>query len=224
MAFVRVAPLVKIKSFGDDPPPGFPEGGSTLFMKNFVLEGTPLVWGREREGGTKDGKILKQWFKKVPQFPTKKGLEKGGSNLALLNNFDLRTNPDDDGFGIVPPPGVASFGIDTKSFYGNLREAKMSIRCFSIKQFEWIEKLYARPGHHVVIEWGWSHYIDNTTKEIKTQGDLLTDAGNEIFWAEKASAGAIYRELEKRKEERSGNYDGFLGIIKNFHFRLEVLL
>jgi hypothetical protein len=225
-AFIRVAPLVKVKSFGDDPPPGFPEGGSTLFMKNFVLEGTPLVWARDREGGGSDGKITKEWFTRVPQFPTGKGLKFGGTNQSLLNNPDLRTTPDLNGFGIIPPPGVTSFSIDTKSFYGNLREAKMSIRCFSIKQFEWIEKIYARPGHHVTIEWGWSHYIDNKTGEIKQQGDLLTDPGNTTFWGEEGSggsvsAGLIYRELDQRKEERSGNYDGFLGIIKNFQSKME---
>jgi hypothetical protein len=225
-AFIRVAPLVKVKSFGDDPPPGFPEGGSTLFMKNFVLEGTPLVWARDREGGGSDGKITKEWFTRVPQFPTGKGLKFGGTNQSLLNNPDLRTNPDLDGFGIIPPPGVTSFSIDTKSFYGNLREAKMSIRCFSIKQFEWIEKIYARPGHHVTIEWGWSHYIDNKTGKIEQQGDLLTDPGNTTFWGEEGSGGAvsaglIYRELDQRKEERSGNYDGFLGIIKNFQSKME---
>ena len=214
-AFVRVSPLVKIikddeKNINGLPnTPGF--DGSTDFMKNFVLEGVPLK--NEDDNSSK----LFTSFKKMSQFPS--NLSSRGNKNSLLNNPIIKTSPDGDGFGIVPPPGVISCGVDTKSFYGNLREAKLSIRCFSIAQFEWVEKLYARPGHHILLEWGWDHYIDNPTGNIKNGDTLISD--REDFWDDNIDAGKIYQEIEIKKKERSGNYDGFLGIIKNFTSKVE---
>lgn len=214
-AFVRVSPLVRIVKDDEKGINGLPNtpgfDGSTNFMKNFVLEGVPL----KNEGNNSSKPFTS--FKKMPQFPSNPS--PNGNYNSLLNNPILKTSPDSDGFGIVPPPGVISCGVDTKSFYGNLREAKLSIRCFSIAQFEWVEKLYARPGHHILLEWGWDHYIDNSTGEINNNNKLISD--REDFWDDNIDAGKIYRLIEFNKKGRYGNYDGFLGIIKNFTSKVE---
>jgi len=200
-AFLRVAPLVNITDetiIGNNTPP-------TEFSKNFVLEGAPLIYNNNK-------------FSKGPQFPTH--LSSNGNKNSLLNNPNLRTSPNKDGFGIVPPPGVTSLKVKTKSFYGNLREATVNIKCFNISQFDIIEKIYARPGHHVLIEWGWSHFLDynkDSNKFKKTQTtSLISDPSNKVFWGNKVDAGKVYRQIDEKKVNYKGCYDGFLGIIKNF--------
>lgn len=219
-AFLRVAPLVNIKDKkilgGLDP---------VEFSKNFVLEGVPLNYNKSSAKATNSkGKEYDKdtsTLTKMPQFPSQ--LSKDNSN-SLLNNPLLRTSPDEDGFGIIPPPGVTGMKMKTKSFYGNLRECSLTIRCFSIQQFEIIEKLYTRPGHHVLLEWGWNQYMgqyksgEYYTKPI---GALISDVTNKKFWEESISAGPIYRAIDKYKIKYKGCYDGFLGIVKNFTSKVE---
>lgn len=219
-AFLRVAPLVNIKDKkilgGLD---------SVEFSKNFVLEGVPLNYNKSSakvtnskgKEYTKDTSTLT----KMPQFPSQ--LSKGNSD-SLLNNPLLRTSPDKDGFGIIPPPGVTSMKLKTKSFYGNLRECSFTIRCFSIQQFEIIEKLYTRPGHHVLLEWGWNQYMGQHKSGnyyTRPVGALVSDVTNKKFWGKSVSAGPIYREIDRYKVKYKGCYDGFLGIVKNFTSKIE---
>lgn len=211
-AFLRVAPLVNIM---DETITG--KLSPTEFSKNYVLEGSPLIYDKGGEGSTKSRLF------KPSQFPSQ--LNTSGNTNSLLNNPTLRTTPDSDGFGIVPPPGVTSFSIKTKSFYGNLREATLSIRCFNISQFEIIEKIYSRPGHHVLIEWGWSHFLsyNNKTKKFEKENiaNIISDVDNKNFWSDKVDAGKLYRDIDENKIAYKGCYDGFLGIVKNFDSSVE---
>lgn len=201
-AFLRVAPMVLITDEnilkGKDP---------LEFTKNYVLEGAPLLYDGEN-------------FKKGPQFPGELG--KTNTN-SLLNNPNIRTNAQ-GGFGIVPPPGVTSFSINTKSFYGNLREAKLSIRCFNLNQFEIIEKLYSRPGYHVMVEWGWSHFLNDKGQPQRVT-NLITSPDKEEFWGNKKEGfiepDPLYSLIDSQKQQYEGCYDGFLGIIKNFSTKIE---
>jgi hypothetical protein len=211
-AFLRVAPLVNIM---DESITG--KSSPTEFSKNYVLEGSPLIYDKGGEGSTKSRLF------KPSQFPSQ--LNTSGNTNSLLNNPTLRTTPDSDGFGIVPPPGITSFSIKTKSFYGNLREATLSIRCFNISQFEIIEKIYSRPGHHVLIEWGWSHFLsyNNKTKKFEKENiaNIISDVDNKNFWSDKVDAGKLYRDIDENKIAYKGCYDGFLGIVKNFDSSVE---
>lgn len=220
-AFLRISPTVVIKDQetlkGDQP---------INFAQHFVLEGVPLIKTQDLAPTLADESI----FKKGPQFPSNPS--KKGNKNTLLNNPTLRTSPDEDGFGIVPPPGVVSFSTQTKSFYGNVRAAKVTIRCFSLQQLNVIEKLYSRPGHHMFIEWGWNQYSDynmpqsqgkSTIKRINT---LITDLhyGRKEtfdFWGEELEAGELQREIAYLRKEYQGNYDGLLGIVDGFSTKVE---
>ena len=216
-AFLRISPTVIIKDQetlkGDQP---------VSFAQHFVLEGVPLIKTPDLEN--------ESIFKKGPQFPSNPS--KKGNKNTLLNNPTLRTSPDEDGFGIVPPPGVVSFSTQTKSFYGNVRAAKVTIRCFSLQQLNIIEKLYSRPGHHMFIEWGWNQYSDynmpqsqgkSTIKRINT---LITDLhyGRKEtfdFWGEELESGELQREIAYLRKEYQGNYDGLIGIVDGFSTKIE---
>ena len=138
-AFIRVAPLVNIKDEKITKPLKNAKG-RTEFSKYFVLEGAPLKYNKSsiivKDKKDKDKEVDTSTFSKMPQFPSQLTHR---NNDSLLNNPILRTSPDSDGFGIIPPPGITGMKLKTKSFYGNLRECNFTIRCFSIKQFEVID-------------------------------------------------------------------------------------
>ena len=165
-AFLRISPTVIIKDQETL------KGNNAInFAQHFVLEGAPLLPAHslsekeienyldENTGSDPiaNAKAINELsknklFKKGPQFPSNPS--KKGNKHSLLNNPTIRTSPDEDGFGIIPPPGVISFSTQTKSFYGNVRAAKVTIRCFSLQQLNIIEKLYSRPGHHMFMNGG----------------------------------------------------------------------
>lgn len=118
-----------------------------------------------------------------------------------------------DGYGIVPMPGITNATIRTKTAYGSLREAKVEFVVHNKRQLEVMELLYMRPGFPILIEWGWSMYIGNDGKK-ETYFPQIPD-----FWKEGSKTHLINSKILKNKALTSGNYDGFLGMCKNFEFQ-----
>jgi len=67
----------------------------------------------------------------------------------------------------VSTPIVESIEIDTDGANNTLKTAKVSVKCFSLKQFEMFELFFCKPGMNVLIEFG-----DNTL-ETKTYKDTI---------------------------------------------------
>ena len=110
-------------------------------------------------------------------------------------------------------PGITNATIRTKTAYGSLREAKVEFVVHNKRQLEVMELLYMRPGFPILIEWGWSMYIGNDGKR-ETYFPHIPD-----FWKEGSKTHLINAKIMKNKALTSGNYDGFLGMCKNFEFR-----
>lgn len=117
-----------------------------------------------------------------------------------------------DDFGIVPMPGIVSANIRTKSAYGSLREAKVEFACHNRRQLEVLELLYMRPGFPILLDWGWSVYFSNDGKKEIFFPSIDT------FWDTNVTIEEINSDIIKYKKLTSGNYDGFLGMCKNFEF------
>jgi hypothetical protein len=70
-----------------------------------------------------------------------------------------------------------------------------------------------RPGYSVLLEWGWTSYIDNS-------GNLVTtpEAPFDIFNSEYNNKDYqyVFNKLFEKEERAQGNYGGFLGIVKNY--------
>ena len=164
--------------------------GSNDMAQRFVLEGgTP-----KEEGGQREGFMH--------------GNQKGNSY------GDRRIFADEgDGFGIVPMPGITDANIRTVSPYGSLRNAKVNFVCHNRRQLEVLERLYMRPGFPILLEWGWTPYIDNNG-DIETSFPRLAN-----FFTTGYKINDLQDEINKRKVETGGNYDGFLGVCKNFEFK-----
>ena len=138
---------------------------------------------------------------------------RGGIGLGgAYGDPRIRSDKDEE-FGIVPMPGIIDAVIRTKSDNGSLREAQINFRAHNKRQLEVLETLYMRPGYPLLLEWGWSPYISNR-KTIEHFPDIL-----EEFFDQKSTEDLITNLVKARKTESGGNYDGFLGFVKNFEFK-----
>tara|TARA_R110002167_G_scaffold3964_4_gene18997 strand:+ start:7116 stop:11348 length:4233 start_codon:yes stop_codon:yes gene_type:complete len=120
-----------------------------------------------------------------------------------------------DSYGIVPMAGIVDVNVRTRTAFGSLRDAKVHFKCHNRRQLEVLELLYMRPGYPVLLEWGWAPYISNKGK-VENQANYITD---EIF-----KTGATYEGIEKsirdHRESLGGNYDGLLGYVKNYNYKV----
>ena len=188
--------------------------GSTL-SQNFILQGGVLSDFARNFNGEKS---VKRATTPRQSFP-KPGLR---TNLGY-GDLALGADATVDGFGIVPMPGITDATIRTKSAYGSLREAKINFECHNRRQLEVLEMLYMRPGYMVVIEWGWVPHINNKGEIIShlklVEDQLKTGENESLLYTNKIDQPTVFNAINKLKEDQSGNYDGFLGYIKNFGFK-----
>jgi hypothetical protein len=119
-------------------------------------------------------------------------------------------------YGHVPPPGILSAEIKPLD-NGTLREATIQITCHNLTQFLILESLYMKLKYSVLLEWGHSIWYDNT-------GTLRTDFPG---WIQSGflengltNLDSALGSLELARKESSGNYDAFLGWVKNFSWNL----
>tara|TARA_R110001592_G_scaffold115723_1_gene316351 strand:+ start:6108 stop:9812 length:3705 start_codon:yes stop_codon:yes gene_type:complete len=167
---------------------------SSNTAKTFILEGGTTKKG----GGQRDGFMH--------------GNRKGNA----YGSPEIFADAKDD-FGIVPMPGIIDANIRTKSAYGSLREAQVNFVCHNRRQLEVLERLYMRPGFPILVEWQWTPYVDNNgniQKQVKT---LSSNGG--MFWNKTSTFNKMQEQIHKFKAQTGGNYDGFIGICKNFDFK-----
>ena len=138
--------------------------------------------------------------------------------------------------GYVPMPGITSAQT---TYYNNgaLSKATVKIKCFSKEQFQLLDVLYLRPGYTLLLEFGWSVYLNSNTgtNENGQNSDDNTDleAGSILGMDGFKSAPLNfllnpgeykgnkdqYKMLSLISNERSkycGNYEAVYGKITNF--------
>ncbi len=118
-------------------------------------------------------------------------------------------------YGIQPPPGLISAKIDCKN-RGSIREATVEIKAYNLFQFELIELLYLRIGCTMLLEWGWSQFLDGNSKLQKMGSTLVEDTW---FEGQENNYTNTIREINNKRSTYSGNYDGFLGKVVNFDWK-----
>ena len=119
----------------------------------------------------------------------------------------------DDGYGIVPMPGITDANIRTKSAYGSLREAQINFICHNRRQLGILEKLYMRPGFPILVEWQWTPYVNNKGKIVNTSYTYPS------FWKKGITFDKLQNSILETKARTGGNYDAFIGLCKNFSFK-----
>jgi hypothetical protein len=137
---------------------------------------------------------------------------------AYGGSFDLRGNNTVDPqytrqFGIRPMPGITSVNLHTISAYGSLFETTVNFYAWDNHQLNELEILFMRPGYSVLLEWGWSQYINNNN--IPTIFDGLT-----VPAFSNLNQQDIYDRIETLRIKNDHNYDGMLGYVKNFSWKM----
>ena len=172
--------------------------GSGL-AERYVLEGGTLI---NIKKGSKSVSALRKGFP---------GTGKRGFGFTYGDPL-IRGDAKDD-YGIVPMPGITDANIRTKSAYGSLREAKINFKCHNQRQLEILELLYMRPGYPLLLEWGWTTYIDNDGNNTSKFPTIKE------FFDPYVSQELINKKIIQNKIDTGGNYDGMMGICKNFNYK-----
>ena len=197
--------------------------GSELARK-YILEGGTLFEEKDDQGiGTN-------------KFTLRSGAGKRSS--AYASDIDLGG---DRPLGYRPLPGITSIQINNKSAYGSLREATVKFYAWDKHQLEELELLYMRTGYSVLLEWGWSQYLQSGKFIKKNDGteDYSNTLDNvsirnfdtptiDIFYDKDilsppkdiTSDEVVYKKIESLNQSTNGNYDAMLGYVKNFSWQL----
>jgi hypothetical protein len=130
--------------------------------------------------------------------------------------------------GLRPMPGITDVRMRTIGAYGSLFETTVNFHAWDTHQLNELELLFMRPGYSVLLEWGWSqylNYVDGLTNATNTltenQLDPQVFSGQTInAFQEGLTQQAIYDKLEDLRKKHRYNYDGMLGYIKNFNWTL----
>ena len=188
--------------------------GASL-SQNFILQGGVLTdFARANiTSDLKEERIVRRLGEVRQSFP------KPGLGTALgYGDPAIGAEASDDGYGIVPMPGIIDATIRTKSAYGSLREAKINFEVHNQRQLEIAEMLYMRPGYMVLLEWGWCPFINNNG-EIVSNLRLVEDESGGAIYTNNITQPEVFTHINSLKESQNGNYDGLLAIVKNFGFQ-----
>ena len=149
---------------------------------------------------------------------------------AYGGNIDLSGDNIDPNYfrqlGIRPMPGITSVSLRTKAAYGSLFDTTVNFHAWDTHQLNELEILFMRPGYSVLLEWGWSQYLNYNNDKLKnqlTRGQLQYQSflGQTINpFNPSLTQNDIYKQLQDFREEYKHNYDGMLGYIKNFSWKL----
>ena len=139
---------------------------------------------------------------------------KGGIGYGLNNTYGFLSGPEQ---GLKPPPGITSITCNYKN-NGSLKQATVSMKCYTRSQFEAIEAVYLRLGYTVVLEWGNTLWFDNQGQFRQTQAysipNILFKDQNDV------DPETIFDRLAFNKKGTACNYDGMLGKVTNYSWTI----
>jgi hypothetical protein len=139
---------------------------------------------------------------------------RGGVGYGLDNSYGFLSGPEQ---GLKPMPGITSITCNYKN-NGSLKQAQVSLKCFTRSQFEALEAVYLRLGYTMVLEWGNTLYFDNDGNWQKFESYTIP---NILFKDEKeVDPQTITEGLQKAKISTAGNYDGMLAKVANYSWTL----
>ena len=122
--------------------------------------------------------------------------------------------------GYVPMPGITQADV---TYYNNgaLSKTVINVRCFSKTQFQLFDVLYLRPGYTLLMEFGWSQYLDSRKNPpvLKTFPDFYTNPMSLVLGQGITNQYAVYDAIKKTRETHCGNYEAVFGKISKFNWQ-----
>jgi hypothetical protein len=118
--------------------------------------------------------------------------------------------------GFIPMPGITDASVKYIN-NGALTKTEIKIKCYSKTQLALIDALYMRPGYTLLLEFGWSTYLDNNG-ELQTYNEFNSPALDYLFLPKNQDQNHfnVTELIQKERETRVGNYEGIYGKINNF--------
>lgn len=131
-----------------------------------------------------------------------------------LNTFDSSYHTAvNDRYRFRPRPGITSIKTDFKGTMGSTKSAIVEFQCWSLDDLEIIEQLYMVPGMSIILEWGWS---------LNSKGEMVGPLSTFLDTPSKDSQFMIkiMKSILKYRKDYYGSYDGLVGIVTNFNYKL----
>ena len=120
-----------------------------------------------------------------------------------------------DSYGIRPQPGIQNMSIVSHNQFGSLRTATVNFQVYTKKDLDACEILFMRPGMSVLLEWGWSLYIDPNTGGVKDM-----KKGIDVLGRTNVGFRTILAEIRAKQKDYGYGYDALFGFVKNFKWSL----
>lgn len=156
-------------------------------------------------------------------YKTRSGVIK---NKSLFNSFNsLYGGMGFKDQGLQPIPGIIDVSVECVN-RGSIKKATVTLKAFNKFQFSIIETLYLRLGYIMMLEYGWDKYVNNIdestnppTIDIQNTGTTIID---DIWFAQEKGKTPrdVISIIDIYRSRYRGNYDGFLGKVTNFEWKL----
>ena len=122
--------------------------------------------------------------------------------------------------GYVPMPGITQADV---TYYNNgaLSKTVINVRCFSKTQFQLFDVLYLRPGYTLLMEFGWSQYLDSRENPpvLTNFPDFYTNPMSLVLGQGITNQYAVYDAIKETRETHCGNYEAVFGKISKFNWQ-----
>jgi hypothetical protein len=202
--FLRLASSVNLTNLGEDSvlqkllDLGIPEPllSEDQLAKNLILQGG----------------VVNTNF---PQDPLQRGLNDGSLFEGAYGYGGIGER------GYVPLPGITNADV---TYYNNgaLSKTVINIKCFNKVQFQLLDVLYLRPGYTLLLEFGWSQYLDedgNLQSFDNFFTDPMSDFLNPVQGGVSIDQYSLYRTIEDTRKQYDGNYEAIFGKVTNFSWQ-----
>jgi hypothetical protein len=155
---------------------------------------------------------------------TNNNLDFGGLKFGLNNGGLLSGSYGYGGIeerGYVPLPGITNADV---TYYNNgaLSKTIINIKCFSKSQFQLLDVLYLRPGYTLLLEFGWSQYL-NDNGDLQSFDSFTTPPMSDFLNPNKNGANvdqySLYKTIEETRKQYRGNYEAIFGKVTNFNWQ-----
>lgn len=112
-------------------------------------------------------------------------------------------------FGHRPVPGITEVSIKNYDTFGHTYKATVNIKCWTLEDFEALDRLYFRPGFTILLEWGWTLSWKN--------GKLVTNSPKKMdFFGQETRDELQHTVVDKRDVD----HGTLFGNITNFSYSL----
>lgn len=211
--FLRLASSVNLTNNGPDFSGSPTQNDNSVLKKLAASTGIPEAELIGPELAKKF--ILQGGVVSIDNSNTFSGLQKGLNDGSSLFNGSYGWGGNQER-GYVPLPGITDASV---TYYnnGSLSKTDITVKLYSKTQFSLFDVLYLRPGYTLLMEFGWSTYLDKDGN-LQSMDNFLSQPLSQFLNPTKniTTQYHIYDLIQKEKETYHGNYEAVYGKISKF--------